>query len=137
MVVGFLIATGPSALRNPLRKTQSVCTRPLIRASASDKNGESWKSATNYESIGKGVKAKGLQRLEFKIHQDGRVEELVTGIKGSDCVELTKKIEEALGTVINTEQTEEYFEKEYVQNVESNVNREFTTNGEGGEIPTW
>ena len=39
------------------------------------------------------------QIIRFRIHQDGTVEELVEGITGSNCQELTKNIENKLGEV--------------------------------------
>jgi hypothetical protein len=53
-----------------------------------------------------------IERLEFKIYPDGRVEEMVRGVKGPDCQKLTEKINEALGVVIRSEPTEEMFEQE-------------------------
>jgi hypothetical protein len=55
-----------------------------------------------------------LETLEFKIHPDGRVEEMVRGIKGGDCHKVTGKINEYLGKVISSEPTEEMFEQELV-----------------------
>ena len=40
-----------------------------------------------------------MVELEFIIHADGRVEEKVLGIKGTDCQKITLKINEALGEV--------------------------------------
>ncbi len=39
------------------------------------------------------------QIIRFRIHQDGTVEELVEGVTGSSCQELTKNIENKLGEV--------------------------------------
>ena len=39
------------------------------------------------------------QIIRFRIHQDGTVEELVEGVTGSNCQELTKNIEYKLGEV--------------------------------------
>ena len=52
--------------------------------------------------------------IEFTIHADGRVEELVKGVKGLECQSITAKIEEALGEVYTTKPTEEMFEQEVV-----------------------
>ena len=43
--------------------------------------------------------------LRFKIRQDGFVEETVEGIKGSSCIQLTQKLEAALGSVESKEIT--------------------------------
>mmetsp|Transcript_25657 Transcript_25657/g.43582 ORF Transcript_25657/g.43582 Transcript_25657/m.43582 type:complete len:119 (-) Transcript_25657:99-455(-) len=55
-----------------------------------------------------------MEYLEFKIFPDGRVEEKVTGIKGGECLKVTRKINEALGVVIDSKPTEEAFEQELV-----------------------
>ena len=53
--------------------------------------------------------------LRFKIRQDGRVEETVEGILGEACIDLTDKLEDALGTVERREPTSEIFLREKVQ----------------------
>ncbi|MCS6812324.1 MAG: DUF2997 domain-containing protein [Cyanobacteria bacterium] len=50
-----------------------------------------------------------LETIEFVIHPDGRVQELVTGIAGSSCVEVTAAIEAKLGRVLSKEQTSEFY----------------------------
>ncbi|MBD2092414.1 DUF2997 domain-containing protein [Microcoleus sp. FACHB-1515] len=50
-----------------------------------------------------------METLEFVIYPDGRVQELVTGIVGSSCAEVTAAIEAQLGQVMSQEQTSEYF----------------------------
>ncbi|NJL22244.1 MAG: DUF2997 domain-containing protein, partial [Leptolyngbyaceae cyanobacterium SM1_3_5] len=46
-----------------------------------------------------------METLEFVIYPDGRVQELVTGIVGSSCAEVTAAIEAQLGQVMSQEQT--------------------------------
>ena len=53
-----------------------------------------------------------IERLEFKIYPDGRVEEKVLGVKGGECLKITERINKALGQVISSEPTEEMFEQE-------------------------
>lgn len=53
-----------------------------------------------------------IEQIEFKIYPDGRVEELVRGVKGSNCHKITEKINEQLGEVVVTQPTEEMFEQE-------------------------
>ena len=53
--------------------------------------------------------------LRFKIRQDGRVEETVEGLVGEACIDLTEKLEDALGTVERREPTSEAFLPEKVQ----------------------
>ena len=53
--------------------------------------------------------------LRFKIRQDGRVEETVEGLVGEACIDLTEKLEDALGTVERREPTSDTFLREHVQ----------------------
>lgn len=53
-----------------------------------------------------------MERIEFKIYPDGRVEEKVLGVQGKDCLEITKTINEKLGNVISTTPTEEMYQEE-------------------------
>ena len=53
--------------------------------------------------------------LRFKIRQDGRVEETVEGLVGEACIDLTEKLEDALGTVERREPTPDTFLREKVQ----------------------
>ena len=53
--------------------------------------------------------------LRFKIRQDGRVEETVEGVFGEACIELTEKLEAALGTVELRKPTSESFLRKEVQ----------------------
>lgn len=55
-----------------------------------------------------------MEQIEFRIYPDGRVEEIVTGIKGVNCNKVTEEINNALGKVIATKPTEEMFEQEIV-----------------------
>jgi len=53
--------------------------------------------------------------LRFKIRQDGRVEETVEGLVGEACIDLTEKLEDALGTVERRVSTADSFLREKVQ----------------------
>jgi len=53
--------------------------------------------------------------LRFKIRQDGRVEETVEGLVGEACIDLTEKLEDALGTVERREPTSDTFLRKEVQ----------------------
>ena len=50
-----------------------------------------------------------METLEFVIYPDGRVQELVTGMVGRSCAEVTAAIEAKLGTVLSQEQTSEAY----------------------------
>lgn len=56
-----------------------------------------------------------METLEFVIYPDGRVQELVTGIIGASCAEVTAAIEAQLGQVMTQEQTSEYFAQQNYQ----------------------
>ena len=56
-----------------------------------------------------------LRTLRFKIRQDGRVEETVEGIVGAGCIDLTEKLEAALGSVEQRKPTSESFLQKRVQ----------------------
>ena len=56
-----------------------------------------------------------METLEFIIYPDGRVMETVTGIIGSSCAEVTSAIEAQLGTVVDIEQTSEFFAAQVYQ----------------------
>ncbi|MCP9816228.1 DUF2997 domain-containing protein [Synechococcus sp. GreenBA-s] len=48
--------------------------------------------------------------IRFRIRPDGRVEELVEGIAGSGCEELTERIEAKLGVVQQRRATSEAYQ---------------------------
>ncbi len=50
-----------------------------------------------------------METLEFVIYPDGRVKELVTGIVGTSCAEVTAAIEAQLGDVTTQQKTSEFF----------------------------
>ena len=57
-----------------------------------------------------------LQRtVRFTIRPDGRVEELVEGVSGEACQQLTERLEAALGTVERRESTADAFHQSAVQ----------------------
>ena len=51
-----------------------------------------------------------MQELEIMIDAEGKVSIKIKGVKGSGCMELTKAMEEALGTTEERIYTEEYYE---------------------------
>ncbi|MGC1306660.1 MAG: DUF2997 domain-containing protein [Phormidesmis sp.] len=50
-----------------------------------------------------------METLEFVIYPDGRVKEVVTGIVGVSCEEVTAAIEAQLGEVVAQGKTSEYY----------------------------
>ncbi len=51
------------------------------------------------------------QSIKFTIRQDGTVTEEVMGTVGNECENLTKRIEERLGTVQSVEHKPEYYQQ--------------------------
>ena len=60
-----------------------------------------------------------METLEFVIYPDGRVKELVTGIVGASCAEVTAAIEAELGQVMTQQQTSDYYTQPVQQNHQS------------------
>ena len=58
------------------------------------------------------------ETIKFTISQDGTVTEEVMGVKGTQCLDLTEKIEEKLGIVEWRKETDEYYQ---TVNQEENV----------------
>ncbi|KPQ35012.1 MAG: Protein of unknown function (DUF2997) [Phormidesmis priestleyi Ana] len=50
-----------------------------------------------------------METLEFVIYPDGRVKEMVTGVVGASCAEVTAAIEAQLGEVVAHEKSSEYY----------------------------
>jgi len=50
--------------------------------------------------------------IRFRIRPDGRVEEVVEGVLGAGCEQLTERIEASLGTVQQRRSTSEAFQSE-------------------------
>ena len=50
-------------------------------------------------------------RVKFRIYPDGRVEETVSGIRGSDCTKVTEELNEKLGHITSSKPTDEMFEQ--------------------------
>jgi hypothetical protein len=50
-----------------------------------------------------------LQTIRFRIHSGGRVQELVEGVQGEGCEQLTERIEARLGSVQQRQSTSEAY----------------------------
>lgn len=61
-----------------------------------------------------------LETLEFVIYPDGRVKEMVTGIVGASCQEVTAAIEAQLGRVLSQEVTADFFAQTESQSLSLN-----------------
>lgn len=55
-----------------------------------------------------------MQRIIFRINQDGNVSEEVQGVTDGTCIGITKDIEETLGIVNTRELKPEYYQKQNV-----------------------
>lgn len=55
-----------------------------------------------------------MEEIEFRIYPDGRVTEIVRGVKGKSCEQITEAINKQLGKVVASQPTEEMFEQEVV-----------------------
>ena len=51
------------------------------------------------------------QKIKFTIRQDGTVTEEVMGVVGTDCENLTKRVEERLGEVQNVQHKQEDYQQ--------------------------
>jgi Protein of unknown function (DUF2997) len=67
-----------------------------------------------------------METLEFIIYPDGRVKEMVTGIVGASCQEVTAAIEAQLGRVISSEKTSEFFAQEINQSLKATNQASFS-----------
>ena len=66
------------------------------------------------------------QKLKFTIRQDGHVTEEATGFTSHQCVELTKQIEEKLGTLETRQFKPEFYSNNVALQQNQNENKEQT-----------
>ena len=67
------------------------------------------------------------QKLKFTIRQDGHVTEEATGFTSHQCVELTKQIEEKLGTLETRQYKPEFYSNNVTLQYNQNENKTQTT----------
>ena len=67
------------------------------------------------------------QMLKFIISQDGTVTEEVIGEQGGECLELTRSIEDALGSVVTREYKPEYYNNVTLQHNQNQDQTQATT----------
>jgi hypothetical protein len=53
-----------------------------------------------------------MEEITIIVGANGEVNFDVTGVKGSNCKDLTKKMEEALGSTVKCDNKQEYYEQE-------------------------
>jgi hypothetical protein len=54
----------------------------------------------------------GMQQIEIQVDYDGNVTVHVEGVKGEECIRITRSLEEALGSVTDRSFCAEYFEEQ-------------------------
>tara|TARA_B100001996_G_scaffold158466_1_gene120810 strand:- start:322 stop:528 length:207 start_codon:yes stop_codon:yes gene_type:complete len=64
-----------------------------------------------------------MERIIFRILQDGTVEETVEGVVGSGCLEITEKIESDLGVVQWRKEKPEYYQQKQIEDVTLHQNQ--------------
>ena len=67
------------------------------------------------------------QKLKFTIRQDGHVTEEATGFTSNQCVELTKEIEEKLGTLETRQFKPEFYSNNVALQHDQNQDQTQTT----------
>ena len=67
------------------------------------------------------------QMIKFIINQDGTVTEEVIGEQGGECLELTRSIEDALGSVVTREFKPEYYNNVTLQHNQNQDQTQATT----------
>ena len=67
------------------------------------------------------------QMIKFIINQDGTVTEEVIGEQGGECLELTRSIEDALGSVVTREYKPEYYNNVTLQHNQNQDQTQTTT----------
>ena len=60
------------------------------------------------------LRAFEMERIIFRIDQDGNVTEEVQGVTNDTCIDITKEIEDTLGNVKSRELKPEYYQKQNV-----------------------
>ncbi|KAL3792500.1 hypothetical protein HJC23_008422 [Cyclotella cryptica] len=84
-------------------------------------------------SFGGNGQGGGMEEIEFRIYPDGRITEVVRGVKGASCEKVTEAINKQLGNVVHTQPTEEMFEQELV--IEQTVDQKL--GGEWDGATSW
>lgn len=80
-----------NAVTLPVRyaSRSATCSRRPLRMQV--QSGSQYDTPSEWQTAGNGNSAGAFQTIEFIIRQDGRVEEKVTGTKGTECVKVREK----------------------------------------------
>ena len=65
----------------------------------------------------------GMQQIEIQVDRDGNVTVHVEGVKGEECIRITKCLEEALGALTDRSFTTEYFEEQVMAHTAEKVSK--------------
>ena len=66
-----------------------------------------------------------MQEIKVVIGKGGKINLGIEGIKGATCNELTKKLEEALGKTVESDNTNEYYEQEQHNDANQSLGGEY------------
>ena len=66
-----------------------------------------------------------MQRIIFRIDQDGNVTEEVQGVSDGTCIDITKHIEDQLGKVTNRDLKPEYYQQQKNVTLQQNQNQDY------------
>jgi len=85
-----------------------LAANAFITPSLQARSNNNFQLSNDYGSSG------SMEEIEFRIYPDGRVTEIVRGVKGQSCEKVTEAINKQLGNVVASQPTEEMFEQEIV-----------------------
>ncbi len=75
------------------------------------------------------------QTIKFTIRQDGTVLEEVSGVIGKECENITRSIEEKLGSLSYREVKPAYYENVALQHDQNQTQEQTTITGSSGDAP--
>jgi hypothetical protein len=67
-----------------------------------------------------------MEEIKIVVGKGGKINFGVSGVKGASCRELTKKLEEALGKSVESDNTDEYYEQEQHNDANQSLGGEYT-----------
>jgi hypothetical protein len=65
----------------------------------------------------------GMQQIEIQVDRDGNITVHVEGVKGEECIRITRTLEEALGSVTDRSFCAEYFEDQVLERTAEKVTK--------------
>ncbi|NYT06747.1 MAG: DUF2997 domain-containing protein [Methanomicrobiales archaeon] len=64
-----------------------------------------------------------MQQIEIRVDRDGNVTVHVEGVKGEECIRITRTLEEALGSVTDRSFRAEFFEEQVLERTAEKVTK--------------